>query len=285
MKCVSGRMSLTPSTLRSYFKRVASWAEQQSGRITYAEWLTFCSNNWPSTKRDTHIYTHIQTHTHTYANAHKPASPRTRPPTKPIHTHAHTCTHRHIHPHTHPHTNDYIVCLCTVPSGGKLFEYFMVTTAGYSDYRTVCGLDEDTESNAEQRQALVYRNVNTFIGWLIFHITSIGSNGRRQQFYHSFLAQYYGLSRNGIESLHRYGYICALTAFDNMRQEVLQEAIESTRYSNAHIQQNNTYITYKHSVFQYKQHTKIQIKKNTTHKTHKHTQLPITRGRSAEKFK
>ena len=140
----------------------------------------------------------------------------------------------------------------------------MVTTAGYSDYRTVCGLDEDTESNAEQRQALVDRNVNTFIGWLIFHITSIGSNGRRQQFYHSFLAQYYGLSRNGIDNLHRFGYICALTAFDSMRQEVLQEAIESTRYSTPHIHQHNTYTTYKHSVFQHQQRTKIQIKKNNS---------------------
>jgi hypothetical protein len=96
-------MSLAPSTLRSYFKRVASWAEQQPGRITYAEWLTFCSNTWPSQKRDTHIYTHIQTHTQTYINAHKPTHPHTHTPTHP-HTHTHTYTPTRTQTHTPTHT-------------------------------------------------------------------------------------------------------------------------------------------------------------------------------------
>ena len=110
-----------------------------------------------------------------------------------------------------------------------LFEYFIATTAGYSNYRSFCSLDNDPETNTEKRQALVDSNTNTFVGWIIFHIASLGTNGRRQLFYHTFISYYYGLSRNGIECMHRFGYMSAVTNFDAMRQEVLHESIENTR--------------------------------------------------------
>jgi hypothetical protein len=111
-----------------------------------------------------------------------------------------------------------------------MFEYFLATAGGYSSYRVLCSLDNDPESNTQQKEDLVDKNVNTFVGWLLFHISSIGSNGRRQQFYHTFLAHYLGLSRNGIDNMHRFGYTVAVTNFDSMRREVLQESIENTRY-------------------------------------------------------
>ena len=256
-------MSLAPSKLRTYFKRLAAWAEAFPNRITHPQWLAYCSNEFPSEKCPTHIPTH--THKH-------------------IHMHIHTNTNTHGRTHTHIHTRalrtpelyyynilsttytmqidnqQTVNYVHTVPTGGVLFEYFMMTTAGYSNHRTFSSLDDDPQSDTDKRKAIVDNNTNTFIGWIIFHIASLGTNGRRQLFYHTFLSHYYGLSRNGIECLHRFGFMCALTNFDSMRQEVLHESIENTRYCTL----THTPPTEVGSVlrsFSYGISTKIQIKK------------------------
>ena len=89
INCVLGSMPLSPSTLRTYFKRVATWAESIERRITHSEWMAYCSSEWPSEKC-THPYTHKPTNTLTHPQ-----------------THAHTQSQTHIH-HKHALTNTHI---------------------------------------------------------------------------------------------------------------------------------------------------------------------------------
>ena len=115
-----------------------------------------------------------------------------------------------------------------VTSGGKLFEYFMMTCSGYSENRKFLSIMENPDTNQHECMEIVQKNVSNFVGWLIFHICSVGTNGRRQQFYHTFVSHYFGLSRMGIDGMHSLGYSSSLTMFDSMRKIVLQESIDST---------------------------------------------------------
>jgi len=89
-------------------------------------------------------------------------------------------------------------------------------------------LDEERQESAKEK--LINDNQNGFIGWLLLHIGSIGSNGRRQLFYLTFVNHYFGLSRDGISNQNKFGYGVTLDMFDKMRQQCLSESIATTRY-------------------------------------------------------
>jgi hypothetical protein len=59
----------------------------------------------------------------------------------------------------------------------------------------------------------------------------LGSNGRKQMFYMTFVNHYFGLSRRGIKYLSRYGYATNLTRFDDMRRGCLLSSQHKTRYT------------------------------------------------------
>jgi hypothetical protein len=74
-----------------------------------------------------------------------------------------------------------------VPLGGYLFEYFMFTASSYSQHRLWTQLCNNIDGNQaidiERQHKFIKYNCNSFIGWLLFHIGNIGSNGGRQLFY------------------------------------------------------------------------------------------------------
>ena len=128
-----------------------------------------------------------------------------------------------------------------VPSCGWLFEYFMWTSSGYSGHRRwiqLITLHERNEnpifSDAFQDE-LIEGYGSLFMGWLLFHIGSIGSHGRRQLFYITFTNHYFGLSRQGIDILASYGYGVTLDMFDKMHKTTELKSIYNIKYTYMYI--------------------------------------------------
>ena len=128
-----------------------------------------------------------------------------------------------------------VVKIYVVPLGGWLFEYFMYSCAGYSSNKRWISSTTKLENlnlecmPADWQEQFIQENENSFIGWLLFHIGNIGSNGRSQLFFLTFTAHYYGLSREGIRTLSRYGYGVTLDMFDSLRQIQEIKAVALTR--------------------------------------------------------
>ena len=121
-----------------------------------------------------------------------------------------------------------------VPLGGFLFEYYMWTASGSTHNRRWLSLnskipDDTALDNFDQRHT-IEQSINGFVGWLLLHIASIGTNGRRQLFYITFLSRYYGLSRSGVDTMHRMGYGLSMTMMDDMTEKYHLQSLQSTRY-------------------------------------------------------
>lgn len=69
-----------------------------------------------------------------------------------------------------------------------------------------------------------------FNGWLIMQVAGIGNAGKRQMFYLTFIAKYFGLSREGIDILATHGYGVTLDMFDRFRNMYTNRAAETSRY-------------------------------------------------------
>ena len=90
--------------------------------------------------------------------------------------------------------------------------------------------DDEASISTTEEDELIRHNSNGFIGWLIFHTAKIGGLCRRQLFYHTFVAHYFGLSREGIDTLSRYGYTLPIRSFDDNREDILLDNLTKTRY-------------------------------------------------------
>lgn len=120
-----------------------------------------------------------------------------------------------------------------VPAGGFLFEYYMYSCAGYTNNRRWLSFvnDVDNEALSEYQQSeIINDNLNGFVGWLLLHIGQVGSNGRGQLFYITFICQYFGLSRSGIECMASYGYGVTKSMFDDYKKMYCNRSIANTRY-------------------------------------------------------
>ena len=115
----------------------------------------------------------------------------------------------------------------------------MNTASSYTQYRkwiTTCNsVQEGDHIDFDVQYEFITSNLNSFIGWILFHIGSIGTNGKRQLFYITFTCVYFGLSRDGINALNQFGYGVPLTAFDDFRCDSRQDCIVDTRYIYIHI--------------------------------------------------
>lgn len=120
----------------------------------------------------------------------------------------------------------YIIHTRVVPECGKLFEWYMDVCAPYAQNRKWNKILNDAEAGDGfpiepiVQQDIKVSNANGFIGWCLYHVSSIGSASRRQMFYHTFVATYFGLSREGIDMLSRYGFAQALRTFDDTRDDI-----------------------------------------------------------------
>ena len=142
--------------------------------------------------------------------------------------------------------------LGAVPIGGFLFEYFLLTCSGYAVYRDVRACIQQADGAAlplHKQEKWLSALSGKFTGWLLFHVACIGSNGRKQMFYMTFVNQYLGLSRQGISCLARYGYATPLTRFDEMRISYRCQSEDNTRYSENKGRLKKIYINKKIVIF------------------------------------
>ena len=129
------------------------------------------------------------------------------------------------------------VCLyvVTAPRLGFLFEYYMYSTSGYACNRrwlqAVAGLDGDAALTTLQQDTILADNQISFHGWLLLQINTMGSHGRRQMFYVTFIAKYYGLSREGIDLMAAYGFGVTKDMFDKLRELYKVRSESNTRYT------------------------------------------------------
>jgi hypothetical protein len=109
----------------------------------------------------------------------------------------------------------------------------MYTSSGYSVYRNwiriVNQLQDGEPMNIQNQQKFFEANMNKFMGWVLNHVVLIGSNGRDQMSYITFILHYYGLSRDGIDILSKYGYSVTLDMFDKFRMYQTSRSIHTIR--------------------------------------------------------
>lgn len=131
-----------------------------------------------------------------------------------------------------------------VPRAGWLFEIYMEQAASFSNYRlwrsilkastTDAQLVErkqySSDDEPDQMDVLIQTSLNEYVGWLIYHVASVGTNGRRQLFYLSFVCRFYGLSRAGLDLLSKFGFGVSLTMFDEMLHRCQLQSLEQSRY-------------------------------------------------------
>ena len=82
---------------------------------------------------------------------------------------------------------------------------------------------------ADTENDMMLCNANGFVGWCLYHVSAIGARCRRQMFYHTFVATYFGLSREGVDMLSRYGFAQALRTFDDTRDDIRLSSENKTR--------------------------------------------------------
>jgi hypothetical protein len=109
----------------------------------------------------------------------------------------------------------------------------MFTCSGYTAHRAWCAHYKDDNDDAiddATQAAVLKQQCKNFLGWLLLHVGSVGTNGRRQLFYLAFVCQYYGLSRDGIAMLNSYGYSVTMDMHDKMKTLCFGKAHADTRY-------------------------------------------------------
>ena len=75
---------------------------------------------------------------------------------------------------------------------------------------------------------------NSFYGYLVMVLNSIGSHAREERFYLSWACIYYGLSRQGLNILSQYGYLSHLSNFDSLRVEKYKQQLTAVRFVLVH---------------------------------------------------
>ena len=121
------------------------------------------------------------------------------------------------------------ILLCLVEKGGWLFEYYLLSCSGYAVhelYSTYLST-ADPATKSSLFDDIVIKCLPQFSGWLLFHINSIGTTGRKQMFYITFVNHYFGLSRSGIEMNNAIGYGVSLGMYDRERKS--HEKLSLTR--------------------------------------------------------
>ena len=68
-----------------------------------------------------------------------------------------------------------------------------------------------------------------YYGWLIYALNSVSTGARVQQFYYSFVLQYYGLSFQGLDLNGRFGYGSKRTYFNDMVEACKGRSASKTR--------------------------------------------------------
>jgi hypothetical protein len=146
-----------------------------------------------------------------------------------------------------------------VPKGGLLFRWYLHTFACWTgrrlfnaackrrnqndvleDYLDPEFADLDiVEQNANpdhnaisqaDNDKLIKDHGSKFVGWLITTLGNYGQHAKPQQFYVTFISNYFGLSRGGIMTMGNLGLGATKTFFDKTKAIILQRFDERIRY-------------------------------------------------------
>jgi hypothetical protein len=90
--------------------------------------------------------------------------------------------------------------------------------------------NEEDSLTDRQQDSMIEDNLNGFVGWLMLHVGSVGTHARKQLFYFTFMCQFHGLSRDGVDLMSEYGYGQALRTYDSVRQDTINRSDAQTRY-------------------------------------------------------
>ena len=192
-------------SLRKCFTKLSNMVSRHSERITHDQWFEYAAASSPSNiGTPSHIFNGFY---HLYL----------------------LCVSLCI---------NHFVQFLVVPDCGKLFEWYMDVCAPYAQNRiwnnVVSAAEQGNGFPLDQdvQHAIKSHNANGFVGWCLYHVSAIGTASRRQMFYHTFVATYFGLSREGIDMLSRYGFTQALRTFDDTRDDMRITNFTKTRYTN-----------------------------------------------------
>ena len=110
-------------------------------------------------------------------------------------------------------------------------EFYLHSCSSYSAKATY---DEYLTATSTPMKQLLWIDIlekckSHFSGWLLFHINSVGTSGRRQMFYITFVDHFFGLSRNGIELNSSLGYGVKLNMYDSERKRHEELSKEKTQ--------------------------------------------------------
>ena len=119
-----------------------------------------------------------------------------------------------------------------VSEGGFLFQHYVETNArgqNFKDYKkaltTRRGLNTEIDIVLQKRLLDKYK-----AGFVLWLLSSAGVSGYQQLFYIIFVLEYKGLSRSGIEMLHRMHVSLSLRTFDAHRKAALAKVDDANRY-------------------------------------------------------
>ena len=108
----------------------------------------------------------------------------------------------------------------SVEKGGWLFEYYLHSCSGYAVnelYDSYLNAP-DASTKSSMFVDILKKCSSHFSGWLLFHINSVGTLGRKKMFYITFVDHYFGLSRDGIELNSAIGYGVTLGMYNRERK-------------------------------------------------------------------
>jgi hypothetical protein len=89
--------------------------------------------------------------------------------------------------------------------------------------------DDNAISQADNDK-LIKDHGSKFVGWLITTLGNYGQHAKPQQFYVTFISNYFGLSRGGIMTMGNLGLGATKTFFDKTKAIILQRFDERIRY-------------------------------------------------------
>ena len=108
---------------------------------------------------------------------------------------------------------------------------FASSWSGNKLWLSLChNLPEGQAITDDIQQQLKSQHGTRFIGWLLLHVMNTGNKGKTQMFYITFCAHFFGLSRQGIELMSKYGYGVTLDMFDDVRKLYIDRSVNINRY-------------------------------------------------------
>ena len=88
---------------------------------------------------------------------------------------------------------------------------------------------DQVQVSLEDEHWLINKTRHKFQGWVVATTGTIVRKARKQLFYDTFIARYHGLSRDGSDTLSKFGVTMKKSSYDTRRMEVLEQARNETK--------------------------------------------------------